>query len=120
MEQAQLDDMRTFGYKAYALLDPDNQKKLVKKSTMVVYLGPRPEASIGHVAYDPAVRQIESHHDLVFFEQECIQVDGVDVPVQVPARVQPIPIFEEWCFGTCIAVKAAPMEPVEGPSCTGK
>ena len=116
MEQAQLDDMRTFGYKAYALLDPDNQKKLVKKSTMVVYLGPRPEASIGHVAYDPAVRQIESHHDLVFFEQECVQVDGEDVPVQVPARVQSVPIFEEWYIGTCTAVEAAPMEPVEVPS----
>ena len=93
------------------------KKKIGQKvQEMVMYLGPRPEASIGHVVYNPAARQIESNHDLDFFEQERVQVDGVDVPVQVPAKVQPIPIFEEWCIGTCIAVEATPMESVEEPS----
>ena len=108
-----VDEMRTFGCKAYALLDPQNREKLEKKSKLVVYLGPRPGASMGHVVYDPTTCRIEATRDLVFFEQEHVQVDGEDVSVPIPTGVQAIPIFQEWCIGTCTAVEAIPQEPVE-------
>ena len=70
---------RIFGSVAYALIPAQHRTKLDDKSVKCIFVGYSIESK-GFRLYDPVTRRITISRDVVFAENETMQLVNVDLP----------------------------------------